>query len=256
MQQTAVKLVGATFILLIAFADVVFWIFGTSLLLAIETSLRNSRRSSIDASEWTANATASLRALTRTDKGGVSFEGLPDAASALRSGRRASAGARGARAPTRGAGGEATERGRRRLCAAKRKVKWAMIICAQFSLQGYALLLCSVFTKYGTAAPCVFFGLQMTIMPLLWHIGNIQLHAGRSQLVSAGRVGWLAGRKRGGHGGDTTLTARLGETTGTYRATGFGGQPVVPVERDEEVAAGSEEGGGGELDRVRPILGD
>lgn len=89
----------------------------------------------------------------------------------------------------------------------------------------------------------------MTIMPLLWHVGNIQLHAGRRQLASAGRVGRLAGRKRGGHGGDTTLTARLGETAGTHRATGFGGQSVAPVERDEEVAAGSEAGGGGEVEK-------
>lgn len=49
-QQTAVKLVGATFVLLIVVADVAFWIFGTSLLLAIDTSLTNSRRSSVDAS--------------------------------------------------------------------------------------------------------------------------------------------------------------------------------------------------------------
>ncbi|CAN0492482.1 unnamed protein product, partial [Hapterophycus canaliculatus] len=73
------------------------------------------------------------------------------------------------------------ERGRDRLLAARKKVRWAMVFCAQMSLQAYALLIFSVCTEYGTAGPMILFGIQMTILPLIWHIVHIELHAGRSK---------------------------------------------------------------------------
>lgn len=256
MQQTAVKLVGVTFILLIVFADVAFWIFGKSLLLVIEVSLINSRRSSIDASAWTASVSASLRALTGPGGDSLCLESLRDAGSAaVGSGRMGSTGGRGERGPIGGAAGAAAERGRRHLYAARRKVKWAMVICAQFSLQGYAILICSIFTKYGKAAPSVMFGIQMAILPLIWHIVNIQLHAGRSKLALMGGVGLLTGRRLGDHGRDSILPARHQrrrssrsislKLLSTYGAA----QAVVPVERDEKATAAPEAGADGNVDK-------
>lgn len=246
----AVKLVGVTFILLIIFADVTFWIFGTSLLLAIEVSLTNSRRCSIDASGWTASVTASVRALTGPDVDSVRLGNLPDGASVVGSGSRELAGGRLGRGPPGRSGGDAAERGGRHLYLAKRKIKWAMIFCAQFSLQGYALLICSIFTKYGTAAPSVMFGLQMTILPLIWHVVQIQLHAGRSKARLAGGVGLHTGRTKGGYGNSIAITQQQekwrrkssGNISMKFLSThgvAFGGQPhsVAPVERDEETAA-------------------
>lgn len=261
LRQIAVKIVGLTLILLIVICDLVFWISGTSLLSAISISLTNSRRSSIDASAWTASVTASVRALTGPDGDSLCLGNLANTAS-RGSGRRGLAGGRGKRGPAReGVREDAAERGRRHLSAAKRKVKWAMLICAQFSLQAYAILIFSIFTKYGTATPCVLFGIQMTILPLIWHVGNIQLHAGRSRL--AGRGGLLTGRTTGGHGGvaQSRETARQQEQRrkkpsgnisakllSMYRAAFVGQtQPVAPVERDEEAAAVASAGTDGDV---------
>lgn len=254
MQQTAFKLVGASFILLIVFADIVFWIFGTSLLRAIENSLTTSLRST-DASLWNASVRASVTALTGPGSGRSGD--LSDASSAYGSGRGRSAGGRGKRRPIKGRGGEASKMGRRHLYAAKRKVKWAMTICAQFSVQGYALLICSVFTKYGTAAPSVMFGVQMTILPLVWHVVNIQLHAGRSRLTLTGRAALLKQRAKvdhGDHNEDDGLEEQrcrrpsgiMGQRLLATCSAAFGGQsqPVVPVERDEGAAAVAAAGAG------------
>lgn len=236
MTQTAVKFVSVTFILLIVFADFVFWIFGRSLLLAIDVSLGNLQKSSIDASAWTASVTASVRALNGSDRDVVHMAGLPDAISAITSGRRGSHGGRGKRGTVGGAGRDAAEKRRRDMNDAKRKVKQAMMMCAQFSLQGYALLICSVFTRYGAAAPSVMFGIQMTILPLIWHVVHTQLHARRSKLGVG--VGRLIGRKTSGHGDGTLPRRTLKMLRSTYSAAGFGGQShsVAPVERDEETA--------------------
>eukprot|EP00752_Nemacystus_decipiens_P014337 g12756.t1 len=256
-RETAVKIVGATFILLIFFADVIFWVFGTSLLRAIETSQASSRKGSVDATAVTASVTTSVRALIGTGGGSARFGKLPDAAPpAPQSGKKGSVGGREKGEPAEGAGDDAADRGARNLDAAKRKVKWAMIVCAQFSLQGYALLFCSVFTKYGTAAPCVLFGIQMTIIPLIWHVGNTQLHAGRSKLASLRGVGRFAGRFIGGFFGSTTAAARLRRNPSAsnsrrllpaFGAAAFRGA-VAPVERDGDAATGAEGAGADGVD--------
>lgn len=121
----------------------------------------------------------------------------------------------------------AAERGRDRLLAARKKVRWAMVFCAQMSLQAYALLIFSVCTEYGTAAPLVLFGIQMTILPLIWHVVHIELHAGRSTPGTRGRGG---GR-------------------------GVAAQQVIRLKDDTGLAAGRE-GGAPQGGRKKSLLAD
>lgn len=93
-----------------------------------------------------------------------------------------------------------------------------MVFCAQMSLQAYALLLFSISTEYGTAAPLVFFGVQMAILPLVWHVVHVQLHAGRSK---------SSARATAGERGGTAQEAQLEEEDEAHVADGGeGGTPV------------------------------
>ena len=214
LPQTAVKLVGVAFVLLIMFADAVFWIFGTSLLRAIKTSLSNSQRSSDE------TVRESVRASARAVVGGVDEESAFSGRGSVSISTRGE----GRRGRSTSSVGESTDRGPSLLLAARKKVRWSMMFCAHMSLQGYALLIFSCSTTYGTAAPVVLFGLQMALIPLIWHVVQIQLHAGRSSR-----------RSGGGSTGRKAFTKTFTKTL-TKAHTGRWSQKLAPVEADEEEA--------------------
>lgn len=210
--QTAIKLVVVAFILLVVVADAIFWIFGTSLLRAIDTSLANAERSSGD------TVTASVRASARAVVGGADEE-------SILSGSLSSAGTRGGRRTRErraSSARESADAGRNLLHAARKKVRRSMAFCGLMSFQGYVLLTFSCSTGYGTGAPLVLFGVQMSVLPIVWHMVHIQLHAGRSTRRS---------------GGSAATASRKTATKHTARRS----QALVHVEVDDEEEAGGVE---------------
>ncbi|CAN0450077.1 unnamed protein product [Ectocarpus sp. 12 AP-2014] len=191
--EAAAKLVAVTFIVLIVFADTTFWIFGRALLRAINASLQNSRKRALESvfGEDKRESVLATPCGTEADEEGGrrgSGKSAREGGERGRSSRKWSSG----RLRRRGSwwGGEGrdeSELGDGELQAAKRKVRWAMGFCAHMSLQGYAILLFSILSKYGTSVPLILFGVQMAILPLVWHAFNIQLHAGRSRGSAIGR---------------------------------------------------------------------
>ncbi|CAN0245930.1 unnamed protein product [Ectocarpus fasciculatus] len=201
--EAAAKLVAATFILLIVFADATFWIFGRALLRAISASLENSRKRALESLLGEDRRESVLPTLggAKTDEEGERRGSGKSAGEGKGRGRSSSTwssvGLQRRRSSWWGGEGRvASELGDGELQAAKSKVKWAMAFCAHMSLQGYAILLFSIFSKYGTSVPLVLFGVQMAIVPLVWHAFNIQLHARRSRASAIGRRSTGVGGRR------------------------------------------------------------
>lgn len=67
------------------------------------------------------------------------------------------------------------------LLVARKKMKTAMIFCMLLSGQIFAVLLFAVFSKYGTAAPLILFGIPMGLSPQIWFSFSVQLHSGRTK---------------------------------------------------------------------------
>jgi len=80
---------------------------------------------------------------------------------------------------------EGHERKHSRLMRARQTVKMialtAFVVCGKVT----GLLLFAVCSRYGTATPLLLFALPMCIIPALWSILHIQLHAGRTKVDSA-----------------------------------------------------------------------
>ncbi|CAN0037175.1 unnamed protein product [Ectocarpus sp. 12 AP-2014] len=82
------------------------------------------------------------------------------------------------------------------LLAARTKVKRVMLFAFSTVVQVDGLLLFAICSKYGTAAPLLLFASPITLVPPIWNMINIQLHAGRSRarrcssgmLISTGDV--------------------------------------------------------------------
>ncbi|CAB1117434.1 unnamed protein product [Ectocarpus sp. CCAP 1310/34] len=189
--EAAAKLVAVTFIMLIVVADTSFWIFGRALLRAIDASLQNSRKRAMESvfgKDRRESVLAVLGGTEADEEGGRRGSSISAGEGGGRLSRKWSSG----RLQRRGSwwGGEGrdeSELGGGELQAAKRKVRWVMVFCALMSLEGYAILLLSILSKYGTTVPLILFGVQMAIFPLVWHAFNIQLHAGRSRGSAIGR---------------------------------------------------------------------
>ncbi|CAN0188442.1 unnamed protein product, partial [Ectocarpus sp. 12 AP-2014] len=191
--EAAAKLVAVTFIMLIVFADTTFCIFGRALLRAIDASLQNSRKRAMESAfgeDRRESVLATVGGTEADEEGGRRGSGKSagEGGENRRSSRKWSSGTLRRRGSWWGGEGrDESELGDGELQAAKRKVWWAMGFCAYMSLQGYAILLFSILSKYGTSVPLLLFGVQMAIVPLVWHAFNIQLHARRSRGSAIGR---------------------------------------------------------------------
>ncbi|CAM9266768.1 unnamed protein product [Ectocarpus sp. 6 AP-2014] len=197
--EAAAKLVAVTFIMLIVFTDATFWIFGRALLRAIDASLENSRMRAMESvfeEDRRESVLATLGGTEADEERGRrgSDESAGERVSSSR--KWSSVGPRRRGSWWGGEGRDESKLGDGELQAAKTKVRWAMGFCAHMSLQGYAILLFSILSKYGTSVPLILFGVQMAIVPLVWHAFNIQLHARRSRGSAIGRRS--SGVDRGG----------------------------------------------------------
>lgn len=121
------------------------------------------------------------------------------------------------------------------LLAAKRKVKRMTFFAVQLSAGVFTMMLFSVYTAYGTAAPLPLMVAPMTLVPLVWGMVNIQLHAGRSE----NRGGRFSRRPlivaSGLQNNNTRRTSSMFKTTISRRASSIyctlsGKAPVVPME--------------------------
>ncbi|CAN0110918.1 unnamed protein product [Pylaiella littoralis] len=75
------------------------------------------------------------------------------------------------------------------LLGAKRRVNRMVTFALELTAGESSVLLFSVCTTYGTAAPLPLFVAPMALLPLIWDIVNTQLHAGRSKVRDGGSSG-------------------------------------------------------------------
>ncbi|CAM9445215.1 unnamed protein product [Pylaiella littoralis] len=149
-RQAAVKVTAVSSTCLIVGVNLIIWKCGTSLVGTINKSLqRSAAGNSRPASLVTAAAGAEQR-----------NNGDHDNAAAVAKKRVA---------------------GDPNLMVARKKIKIAMSFCLSKAVPVTIFLIFSVGSKYGIAAPLLFFGIPMGLTPPIWFIFNVQLHAGRSK---------------------------------------------------------------------------
>lgn len=118
------------------------------------------------------------------------------------------------------------------LLGARRKVKRMTFFAVQLAAGVFSMLLFSVYTVYGTAAPLPLMVVPMALVPLVWIMVNIQLHTGRSEE----RGGRLSRRRLVvGSGLHNTRRTSMFKTTISRRASSIyctfsGKATVVPTE--------------------------
>lgn len=79
-------------------------------------------------------------------------------------------------------GEDANHDGDEFLLAARRKTRRIVLFFAQQFLMVMSLLIFAIFSKYGSAAPLVLFGIPLAAIPALWQIIGTQLFSGRTRL--------------------------------------------------------------------------
>ncbi|CAM9948494.1 unnamed protein product [Hapterophycus canaliculatus] len=82
------------------------------------------------------------------------------------------------------------------LLKTKRKVQMVVIIADALCFKVAVILVFAICTKYGGEAPLLMFLVPMILLPLIWNLGNVQLHAGRSKLRRSGSISRLPPRLR------------------------------------------------------------